>query len=139
MSIIIHNYFLLLQNFSRQCHLVVVLWSLSDNKSPRVSWTLLSILADLNNAVIWMVSILPLIFNSSSLVSKPLETVPSAQITIGITVTFMFHNVLSSLTKSQYLFIFSLYLISTLWSAGDAKSTILQVLFAVVVVAVVVN
>ena len=34
-------------------------WSLSDNKSPQVSRTLLSILAVLNNAVIWMVSTRP--------------------------------------------------------------------------------
>ena len=31
-------------------------WSLGDSKSPWVSRTLLSILADLNNAVVWMVS-----------------------------------------------------------------------------------
>ena len=34
-------------------------WSLSDSKYPQVSRTLLSILADLNNAVIWMVAICP--------------------------------------------------------------------------------
>ena len=33
--------------------------SLSDNKSPQVSKTLLSILPDLNNAVVWMVSARP--------------------------------------------------------------------------------
>ena len=27
-------------------------WSLRDNKTPQVSWTLLSILTDLNNAVV---------------------------------------------------------------------------------------
>ena len=27
-------------------------WSLCDGKSPQVSWTLLSILADLNNAIV---------------------------------------------------------------------------------------
>ena len=31
-------------------------WSLSDKKSPQVSRTLLSILSDLKNAVVWMVS-----------------------------------------------------------------------------------
>ena len=31
-------------------------WSLSDSKSPQVSRTLLSILAVLNNAVVWIVS-----------------------------------------------------------------------------------
>ena len=37
-------------------------WSVSDSKSPQVSRTLLSIRADLNNAVVWMVSTHPLIF-----------------------------------------------------------------------------
>ena len=44
--------------------------SLSDNKSPQVSRTLLNILANLNNPVVWIVSIHPLISNSSSLLSK---------------------------------------------------------------------
>ncbi len=71
-------------------------WSLSDSKSPQVSRTLLSILADLNNAVVWMVLIRPQISNSSSTRSKPLETVPSTPITVGITVAFMFNNFLCS-------------------------------------------
>ena len=61
-------------------------WNLSDSKSPQVSKTLLSILAVLNNAVVWMVSTsMP-----SSPFDNPLVTVPKAQITIGIIVTFMF-------------------------------------------------
>ena len=67
-------------------------WSLSDSKSPRVSKTLLRIWADLNNPVVWMVSIRPSIFNSSSSLSKPLVTVPDDPITIGIPVTLMFHG-----------------------------------------------
>ena len=47
--------------------------SLSDRKSPQISRTLLSILADFKVAVVWMVLILPLIFNFSCLLSKPLE------------------------------------------------------------------
>ena len=66
--------------------------SLSDNKSFQVSWTLLSILANLNNAVVWMVSIRPVIFKFSSPCVKPLVTVPRAPTTISITVTFMFHS-----------------------------------------------
>ena len=31
-------------------------WRLSDNKSPQVFRTILSILADLSNAVVWIVS-----------------------------------------------------------------------------------
>ena len=66
--------------------------SLSDNKSPQVSGTLLSILADLNNAVVWMVSTRPLIFKFSSPCTNPLMTVPRAPITIGINLSFMIHS-----------------------------------------------
>ena len=48
----------------------------------------------LNNAVVWMVSTCPLISKSSSPFANPLGIVPSAPITFGITVTFMFHNFL---------------------------------------------
>ena len=51
-----------------------------------------SSLVDLHNAVDWMVSARPLISNLSGLISKPFGTVPSASITIGITVTLMLHN-----------------------------------------------
>ena len=69
-------------------------WSLSDNKPLQVSRTLLSILADLNNAVVWMVSTCPLISKSFSPYDNPLEIVPSAPITIGNTVIFMFYDFL---------------------------------------------
>ena len=65
-------------------------WSLSDSKSPKVSRPLLSILAVLNNAVVWMVSTRPPISKSSSPFSNPLVTFPNAPITIGIIVTCMF-------------------------------------------------
>ena len=90
--------------------------------------TLLNFLADFNNAVVWMVAIRPPISNPSSPFSKPLGTVPSVPITISITVTFTFHRFLSSLLNSQYLSLFSLSLIFTLWSAGTPKSIIKQVL-----------
>ena len=50
---------------------VVIHWSLSGSKSPPISRTLLSILADLMSIVVWMASILSLITNSSSLFSSP--------------------------------------------------------------------
>ena len=53
-------------------------WSLSDSKSPQVSRTLLSILAVLNNAVVWMVSTRPPTSKSSSPFSNPLVTVLNA-------------------------------------------------------------
>ena len=62
--------------------------SLSDDKSALVCRTLLSILADLNSAVVWMVSIIPLISNTPTIFSKTLRTVPRAP-TTGITVTFL--------------------------------------------------
>ena len=103
-------------------------WSLSDGKFPRVSRILLSILADRNNDVGWMVSTHPLISNSSSPCTNPLVTVQSVPITIGITVTFVFHSLFSFLARSRYLSFFLLSFNFTRWSAGTAKSTIRQVL-----------
>ena len=94
-------------------------WSLSDSKFPQVSRTLLSILAVLNNAVVWMVSTRPPTSNSSSPFSYPLVTVPNAPITIGIIVTFMFHSFFNSLTRSRYLSISSNSFSFILWSAGQ--------------------
>ena len=102
--------------------------SLSDSKSSQVSRTLLSILADLNNIVVWTVSSHPVISKSSSSCTNPLLTVPRAPITIGIIVTFMFHVFFNSLAKLKYLSLFSHSFNFTLWSTGTAKSTILQVL-----------
>ena len=69
-------------------------WSLSECKSFQVSRTLLSILVDLNNGVVYMFSVGPPIFNFSRPLTNPLGTVPSAPVTIGATVTFMFHSFL---------------------------------------------
>ena len=74
---------------------MVFQWSLSDSKSPQVSRTLHSILAVLNNAVVWMVSTRSPTSKSSSPFSNPLVTVPNAPITIGIIVTYMFHSFFS--------------------------------------------
>ena len=103
-------------------------WSLSENNPPQVFRTLLSILVDLNNAVVWMVSTRPLTSKSSSPCTNPLMTVPSAPITNGITVISMFHSLFSFLVRSTNLFFFLLYITFTLWSAVTAKSTIRQIL-----------
>ena len=95
--------------------------SLSNSKFPQVPRTLLSILADLNNAVVWMVLICPRISNLSSSLSKPFWIVPNAPITIGITITFIYHSFLSSLARSDYLPLFTLSLIFTLLSTLTAK------------------
>ena len=76
-----------------------------------------------------MASMRPLISKSSSPCINPLMTVPRALITIGITVTFMFHSFFNSLARSRYLTFFSLSFNSTLWSVGTLKSSIQQVLF----------
>ena len=98
-------------------------------KSPQVSGTLLSILADLNNAVVWIVSSRALISNSLIPFTNLLGTVPRAPIIIGITVTFMFHSLFSSQARSWYLSLFSSSFNFYLWSAGTAKFTIRQVRF----------
>ena len=76
---------------------MVLHWSFSGNKSPQVSWTLLSILAVLNNVVVWVVSSRPPTSKSSSPFSNPLVTVSNAPITIGIIVTGLFHSLFFSI------------------------------------------
>ena len=78
-------------------------WSLSNSKFPQVSRILLSILAVLNNVVVWMVSTRPLISKSSSPFNYPVVTVLKAPITIGIIVTFMFHCFFQFRSKVQVL------------------------------------
>ena len=95
-----------------------------ESEWQQVSRTLLSILVNLNNTVVWMVCTQPLISKSSSLCTNPLVTVPSMPITTG-----MFHSFFNPLAKSRHL---SLYLLSfsfTLWSIGMVKSTIQQDFF----------
>ena len=77
-------------------------WCPSDRKS-KVSWTLLSILAVINNTVVWMVSTRPPTSKSSSLFSIHLVTDPNAPITIGIIVTFMFQSFFQFSRKFEVL------------------------------------
>ena len=108
--------------------------SLSDSKCPQVSRTQLSILAVLNNVVIYMVSTPPTTSKSSSPFSNPLVTVPNVPITISITVTCMFHRFFNSLARSRYFSFFSHSFSFILWSAGTAKSTILQFLYLLIII-----
>ena len=97
--------------------------SLNDIKSFHVFRTLLRILADLNKAEVWMVSTYPLIFKSFSPCINPLVTVPRAQITIGITVTFMFNSFLFIFqfsSKFQVLILFDFFLFYSV-SAGQLR------------------
>ena len=105
-------------------------WSLSDSKSPQVSRVLLRMMVDLNNAIVWMVSTLPVISKSFSLCNNPLGTVLWVPITIGMIVSFIFHIFFNSLGRSRYLSsFFSLSFNFNLWLVGTVKSTIRQVLF----------
>ena len=103
-------------------------WSLSHSKFLQVSRTLLSILAVLNN-VVWMLPTRPPTSKPSSSFNNNLVTVLKIPITISIIVTFMFHNFFNSLARVRYLSFFSLSFSFIPWSAGTAKSAILQVLF----------
>ena len=123
------NIYLLIESFSYQLTLMVFHWTLSYRKPPQVSRTLLSILAVLNNAVVWMVSTHPPISKSSNPFNNPLVTVPKVPIMIGIIVTFMFHSFFQFPSKLRYLSFFSHYFSFILWSAGTANSTVLQVFF----------
>ena len=82
-----------------------------------MSRTLLSILADLNDAVIWMVSIPPLISNRSVSIFKTLGTIPSTLTTI----------IIPSSACSKVFFFSSKFLVLVylfaLLSAGITKST----------------
>ena len=100
-------------------------WSLSDNKSPQVS----SFLTVFNYAVVWNVSTRQPTSKSSKPFIHHSVTVPKAQITIGTIVTFMFHSFFNSLATSRYLSFFSHCFSFIVWSAGTAKSIILQILF----------
>ena len=60
--------------------------------------------------------------------------VPKAPITIGTIVTFMFHSFFNSLARSRYLSFFSHSFNFILWSAGTAKSTILQIIIIIIII-----
>ena len=97
---------LLLLLFIRVFHIGVSWWAFTGDwvtASLLVSRTLLSILAVFKNAVVWMVSTRPPTSKSSRPFNNPLVTVPKAPITIGIIVTFIFHNFLKFFIKVEVL------------------------------------
>ena len=101
------------------------------SSSPR---TLLGILADLTNAVVWMVCTRPLISKSSTSCINPMATVQRAPMIFGTIITFMFHRFFNSLARSRYLSFISYSFSFILWSARTAKSTILQVLLFLLII-----
>ena len=123
-----HYYYLLIRVF----HISISWWSFIGDwvtasllKSPG----LFSVFWPFFNNAVWMVSTRLPISKSSRPFNNPLVTVPKVPITIGIIVTFMFHSFFNSLARSRYLSLFSHSFSFILWSAGTAKSTILQIFF----------
>ena len=82
--------------------------SLSDRKSPKVYKTLLSIPADLNNTVVWMVSTSPFISNASSLFTFLWGLYRAYQLQLVSRSPSCFHCFFSSLARSRCLSLFSL-------------------------------
>ena len=74
-----------------------------------------------NNAVVLMVSIFLLVSNFTSLLSKPLRTVPSAT-SYNWCQRHHVPQFLSSQARSKYSSVFTLSLISTQWFAGQQNS-----------------
>ena len=81
---------------------MIFLLSRSNSKYSQISGTHLCILADLNNAVVLMVTSCPLISKFSSLCTNTLLTVLRAPITFSFAVTLIFHSFFSSLARSRY-------------------------------------
>ena len=77
----------------------------------------LSILADFNSVLVWIISVLPLFFSSTSLFFRFLETVPTTPTKIDILDTLF-----SFLSRTRLMFVFSISFIFTLCSTGTAKS-----------------
>ena len=108
-------------------------WSLCDRKSPHFSWTLPGILADLNDVVVWVVSICLLISKSFCSFISTLVTLRRSPVTIGIIVTLLYHIFFFNfLARSMYLS-FLLSFTFTLRLARIAESTIITVLFLLLI------
>ena len=93
----------LIESFSHQRQLMVFHWRLSDSKFPQVSRTLLGILANLNNDVVWAFSSRPVISKFCSPCTDSLVTVPRVPIIISIKVIFMFQSFFQYPSKVQIL------------------------------------
>ena len=128
---------------------MVFSWRLSDSKSLLVSRILLGILANLCNVVVGMVSTHPLISNSVFPLTKSLGTILSTSVVIGITVTFMFHKIFSSLacSKFYYNYYYTPYKFFTpaladglsLESKWPQVSSGLQYSFSIIIITIIIN
>ena len=98
---------------------------LSDSKSPQVCWILLSILADLTNAVVWIVSTRLVILQSFyQSFGDCIKSTNYSRYNCHFHVPQFFQF----LSNIEALILFRHSSNFTLWSAGTRKSTILQVL-----------
>ena len=97
-------------------------WSLRDIKS-QVSMTLLSILADLKNLIVWIFATRLVISKTSNPCINPFVIVPRAPITIGINVTLIFHSFFFTYqARSRELIFFSVLFNFILQLAKAANS-----------------
>ena len=133
----IPNYFKTQENFTRSDIIIIITplrvfhisaswffyWSLSDSKSPQVFRTLRSILADLNNDVLWMVSTRPLISKSSC-------PFINLFVLLSFSGSIFFLQFSGIVRPSFFSFSFSF----TLNSNGMVKSTIRHVLFFLITI-----
>ena len=83
-------------SFVEQVLLVVYQWSQNESKSPKISRVFL---ADFNRAVVWIVSILFLIYSFRSIFSGFLENIPRAPKTITIPGIGIYCKVVNELTR----------------------------------------
>ena len=115
-----YYFFTLLKVF----HTRVNQWFLtgSDNKSLQISRILLSILAVLNIAVVWMVSTRPLISMPSSTSTKRLLIVLGEALTIGITVICIFRNIFQFSSKVLVLLFFFVFFLFYSVLGRDSRS-----------------
>ena len=103
-------------------------WSLSDSKVPQVSSTLLTILADLDNAIVWMVSTRPVIFKFSSPSTNHLVTVPSATITLSFSTGFSILLQTPGTLLLLFLLLLRVFNISvSWWSFIEVSRTLLSI------------
>ena len=100
-------------------------WSLSDSKSPQVSWTLLSILFDFNNDIVWMVLVRSSISNSSTPLIKSFMIVPSPQLQLisppSCSTAF---SVLLLLSLFDAIFSPQFWIVFFRWGLSDSKPSL---------------
>ena len=96
-------YFISLRVFLHQCKLMVFHWSLNGTKSPQISRTLLSILADLKNAVVWMFFTRPIIIIIIIIIITIIYSLEffTSMLADGFSLEFEWQQVSSSLRDSS--------------------------------------